>query len=464
MSTFPQITIQNSVGNIITVTNQIDVRAETFTSDNVIPGATLLPADNATDFLSGNNLILISSMGMENSEIVTTTSHTNFSFTTAALLLFHSRGESIQQIAYDQIVVLKSPSLNGSYSPFSTVTMQVTQSTTVLFDSTGLTTDYYKVQWRNSITGEVSELSDPISVSAYSEYSVYESVIAPVINAMGISKDDPKITIPFCLQSVDDARKYVENKLFGIRQDWRQEFEYPIRMLAGSNNVRLPENIDFHYTDRSLLSARFLLNNIISPYNMRYIDKRSWNQISYSVRGGITTTDTAFGATTIDLNSAGDFPINGGAAYVQTTDYDQIIMAIQYTAVDPLTNKLLGVTGVNRPFGIGTQIWCQPNISQPIMYTVFEDRIWFDRVIPDSMQGTNLYIDFYKKLDKVSSLYQILPEHYREIYKWYLRYAIKYRKDLNTPTDDPDLVKFEGLVTAMFNNLYTGQDSVVITG
>ncbi len=79
------------------------------------------------------------------------------------------------------------------------------------------------------------------------------------------------------------------------------------------------------------------------------------------------------------------------------------------------------------------------------------------------MQGGNLYIDYYKKIDEVENLSQELPEHYREIYKWYLRYAIKYRKDTSVGSDDPDLKKFESLVQALFNNLYTGQDTTIIT-
>ena len=79
------------------------------------------------------------------------------------------------------------------------------------------------------------------------------------------------------------------------------------------------------------------------------------------------------------------------------------------------------------------------------------------------MQGNNLYIDYYKKIVPVTSLSQTLPEHYREIYKWYLRYAIKYRKDIALGSDDPDLKKFEELVQALFNNLYTGQDTTIIT-
>ena len=112
---------------------------------------------------------------------------------------------------------------------------------------------------------------------------------------------------------------------------------------------------------------------------------------------------------------------------------------------------------------MGTRVWSNPTIAQPLYYTVYEGRLYFDRIIPDSMQGNNLYIDYYKKLDEVVSLSQVLEEPYREIYKWYLRYAIKYRKDISLGSDDADLKKFEGLVQALFDNLYTGQSTTITT-
>jgi hypothetical protein len=131
--------------------------------------------------------------------------------------------------------------------------------------------------------------------------------------------------------------------------------------------------------------------------------------------------------------------------------------------VDLTTNQLLGVTGITRSIPAGTRVWSRPTISQPIYYTVHGNKLYFDRIIPDSMQGNNLYIDYYKKIDVVQDLYQVLPEHYREIYKFYLRYAIKYRKDIALGSDDPDLKKFEDLVKALYSNLYTGQDTTIIT-
>jgi len=459
---FPQIEIQHNLGNIITIPNQVEVRASTYLSDNTAIGETNFLVDNAIDFTAGTIMLLLSTVGAEYAEILKATSHTNQSFTTDAALLPHLRGDSIAQLLYDQVAIYKSSTINGSYTVLATLSFQVKQSDTIYFDTAGLTTDYYKIQWRNSQTGLTSGFSDPISFGSYPVNSV-ASIVNPVLSAMGVSPNDPKINAAFLVSAVDDARKYVKAKLFGVRHAWNQDFEYPIKLLAGTNFVTLPDTIDFNETDRSLLAARFLVANILTPFNLKYISKRTWNQVSFQITGSTLSQDETIGATTLHVNNVGDFANGPGVAYVATSAYNQTIMQIQYTAIDKTLNTLTGITGVTRNIPSGTQIWCQPTISQPIYYTVFENKLVFDRIIPDSMQGNNVYIDFYKKLDPVTALYQELPEPYREIYKWYLRYAIKYRKDLTTPTTDPDLVKFEGLVTALFNNLYTGQDTIIVT-
>lgn len=466
MSDFPQIIVKHSVGNTIDIPNQLDVKVSTYFSNNYATGQTSLASDNASDFTSGINiLLLLSSLGAENAEIVTSASHTATTFTTGATTTIHNRGDNISELAYDQVVIYKSATLTGTYSVFSTMTFQVTQLNTIAFDPTGLSTDYYKVQWKNSAyPTQVSSFSTPVSAGSYPIDSV-ATVIYPVLKAMGVSENDPKINVEFLLGAIDDARKYTEAKLYGIRHAWLQHFEHPIQLYAGTNYTALPADCDFTESDRSVLAARFLIGNVLTPYNLRYIDKRSWNQIAFSVMGGYTTADAVIGATTLTFDSASDFPsVASGVAYVATTDFTQTIMQIGYTGRNLATNTLTGVTGIIRDIPAGTRVWSRPTISQPIYYTVFDGKLFFDRIIPDSMQGNNVYVDYYKILPPVTSLYQVLPEHYREIYKWYLRYAIKYRKDIALGSDDPDLKKFEQLVQALFNNLYTGQDTTIITG
>lgn len=462
MSQFPQIVVKHNIGNTIEIPNQLDIRTATYLSDNVAAGVSSLPVDNAIDFTSGC-LLLLSSLGAENAEMVNSTSHTNTTFTVGTTSMPHNRGDSIQEIKYDQVNIFKSPTINGVYVLLTGPLLKVTQQNTIMYDFVGLTTDFYKVQWRNSITAAVSPQSDPISILTYPENSV-ANIIYPVLRAMGVNENDPKINTTFCLSAVNDARLFTQGKLYGIRHSWQEEFEHPIKMLAGNNYVYLPDDIDFKETDMSLLAARFLIGNVLTPYNMRYIDKRLWNQVSFSVQGSNTATDTAIAAVTINLDNVGDFPpTGGGVAFVATTDFNQTTLQISYTGVNVLTNQLTGVTGVTRAFPAGTRVWSNPSIGQPVYYTVYDNKIVFERIIPDSLQGNNVYIDYYKKIDLIEDLYQEIPEHYRELYKWYFRYAIKYRKDNDTSSDDPDLKKFEELVGALYNNLYTGQETTIIT-
>jgi len=461
---FPQITIRHNIGNIIEIPNQLNSSVYTYLSNNFAIGSTALTVDNAIDFTAGEILLLLGSIGAENVEFVTSASHTDQNFVTLATKQPHNRGDLVSQINYDQVVISKSATKDGTYSVLSTLSLFVTQQKTVHFDSVGLMSDYYKLQWKNSLTDELSEFSLPVSVLSYPTNSV-GSVVLPVLSAMGVSENDNKITVPFCLEAINDARKYVDMKLYGIRHAWRSEFEHPIKVLAGTNFALLPDDIDFDESDRSLLAARFITSNVLAPFNLRYIDKRSWNQLSFNIGGSKNTAVAAIGATTIPLESAGDFPLgtNAGVASVATTAYSQILMQIAYTGVNQDTNELTGVTGITREIPIGTQIWVRPTIAQPFSYTVYDDRIVFDRVIPGSMQGVNVYIDYYRKSGEVTDLYQELREPYREIYKWYLRYAIKYRKDITLAQSDPDYKKFEELVDALFANLYTGQDTTIIT-
>ncbi len=468
---FPQITIRHNIGNIIEIPNELNPKVFTYLSNNFAIGVTALTVDNAIDFTSGSIITVLGSVGAENCEFGYASAHTDQGLTVTATKQPHNRGDLVTQVNYDQVVIAKCATIDGSYSTFATLTLFVTQQKTVQFDASGLTTDFYKLQWKNSVTGDLSSFSDPVSVLSYPEDSL-GSLITPVLRAMGVSENDPKITVPFCIDAMDDARKYVKMKLYGTRHAWLARFEVPVKVLAGSNFVLLPEDVDFKDTDRSVLAARFIIGNVLAPFNLKYIDKRSWNQVAFNVGGSLTVGSTAINATTIDLVSSGDFPptTNSGVAYIATTDFDQTILQIEYTGVDLVNNQLTGVTGVDRIVPDGTQIWVTPTIAQPITYTAYpadefnvRGKIVFDRIMPDTMQGNNLYVDYYRRFTKLADLYQEVPEPYREIYKWYLRYAVKYRKDITLAQSDPDYKKFEELVQALFDNLYTGQDTIIVT-
>ena len=115
-------------------------------SDNISAGVLAVPVDNSSDFTDGSILLLLSTVGAENAEIVTSSSNTTNSFITLATTMAHNRGDAVSELKWDQIVVSKSSTVDGVYVVLSTEIISVTQQSTIFYDPTGLSTDYYKIQ------------------------------------------------------------------------------------------------------------------------------------------------------------------------------------------------------------------------------------------------------------------------------------------------------------------------------
>jgi hypothetical protein len=463
---FPQITIKHNIGNTLTISNELDIKQYSFLTDVTYSGVTSLSVENTSGFTASppNKFLLLSDIGSENAEIVIASADITNGFTVSATKQNHSRGSKVSEIKWNKIQVFKSSTIDGTYTQVgSDIEMAITQTTTVVFDSTGTTSSFYKVRWINSITSDESAFSLPISVLTYPEYSAGK-MFQSIKTLFGIQDNDKQINTEFLLTALNDARRAMQQKLFGIRQDWQAKFGHQIKVLAGRNYIDLPDDVDFKNTDRSVLAVRFLTNNILAPYNMQYIDKRSWNSLGYYSTGSETAEEILIGATTLKLKNAGDFFPNGGATQVATDSYNQVVLQVNYTGVDYDTNELLGVTGVTRVIPKNAQVWSRASMNQPVYYTVYDNKIVFSSVIPDMMQGNSCHIDYYSKMGEITDLYQEIPEDYRETYRPYIRWAIKYRKDVSISQTDADYVKFEENVESTFNNLYTGQTQNIITG
>lgn len=421
----------------------------------MLVGATSAPVTNTTDFTTGTKLLL-GQLGIENTEIVTLSSKTTNAMVISATLLPHNRGDAIAQIEFDQIVVEKASTLGGSYTVFGTFSVYVTQGATVIQDTAGVTTDYYRVKFFNSASSTSSDYS-PETTSTSFEPDTVGFLLEGIRSDMAIPANDTKITTEFLIQKLNEARIFMDDTLHGFRHAWREEFEYPVKALAGTNFLKLPDNIDFSDTDRSILSVRYQTPAFVAQYMEPYADKRTWNVAFFGNRGAVTVGATSIGATSIVLNNTGGFPTSG-TLFIATDSYSQSIMTITFTGNNKDTNTLSGVSGVTRIIPTGTQAWVAPLIGYPQFYTVWNGYLYFDRIIPDSLQGLSFYLDYYKKLEMVSTLTEVLPEHYRGIYRYYIRYCIKYRRDNSIKKEnDNDYTEFNSKIASMLTNVYTGQ-------
>jgi hypothetical protein len=448
------------------IVNQSLIVGQSYLSKDITATSTL-PVENTEQFVTANGLVLIGMVGASNAELVSV-----LSFKTATSLSLgsacsfsHSRGEPVSQVTYDRVIIESSTSATGTFTQIADIPLQWSSDKTSYNDTTGTSATYYRQRTKNSVTGVYSDYSN--GGVGVSQNDLGPTTAASLILSVRKAVGNTDLNDEFFISAINDARRVVDTNFgFGRMNEWRQVFEYPIQMLAGTNYVTLPTDIDFSETNRTLLAARFARQSVAANIPLKYVDKREWNQRAYLNRYSTTTGQVLSGATSIALTSTGDFAPTG-TIMVATDDPTQLIMSVTYTGNNLLTNTLTGVSGVTRNIPAATQCWAYSTFSVPYFFTVFEDnlgvpKLWFDRPIPNGLQGKNLYLDYYKKLEDIVFLADVIPEHYRDIYKDYMKFAIKRRRDDSLGEDDQDYKKFMRGVANILGNPYTGQFQIVV--
>lgn len=449
------------------IVNQSLIVGKSFLSKDLVAASTSIPVENTEQFVVANGLALIGMVGAANAELVPVIS----SKTATGLVLgsgtsfSHQRGEPIQQVTYNKVIIESSTSSTGTFTVIATIDLQWSSDKTSYVDTTGTSSTYYRQRFQNTVTNQYSDYSN--GGIGISQNDLGPTTAASLILSVRKAVGNTDLPDDFFISAINDARRVIDtNYGFGRMNEWRQVFEYPIQMLAGTNFVELPANIDFSETNRSLLAARFARQSVAANIPIKYVDKREWNQRAYLNRYTTVPNPVLSGATSIVLTNSGDFPATG-SIMVATDDPTQLIMVVSYTANNLLTNTLTGVTGVTRNIPANTQVWAYSTFSVPYFFTVFEDnlgvpKLWFDRPIPNGLQGKNLYIDYYKKIEDIVFLADVIPEHYRDIYKEYLKFAIKRRRDDSLGEDDENYKMFMRGIANILGNPYTGQTQIIV--
>ena len=454
----------HSIGNYLKINNYIQKLHTTYLSQDESSGVTTMHADNTTDFASAG-ILLVSVGDSENAEFINYSAKSSVSsFTVTATTLSHSRGESVSEVSWNQFIIESSPD-QVTWSSVATIAIDPTTTFSTYSHLAGTSGLYYRIAFRNSVTTSQSGWSSIIQ-AVQPAYNSGQQIINEVITEAGINQDDTIITQDFLFNSLLEARRLFDNLTYGYHWDWREVFNQPYKILAGTNFIAMPEDIDFSETNRSLLAVRINGWNQGVNFYLNYVDKKRWNDITLLQQGSYLAQDANIGDTSITVVNAGDFQVGGGSFYIATTDYDQTIVAASYTSVDQVTNVISGinVSAIDRFIPAGTQIWSRTvGTVMPMNYTVFNNKIYFDQVIPNMMQARNVYLDYYKILPVLSNPAEVMPEHHSAIYKYYMKYAIKKRKDDTTPTTDPDFVTFTELSKAIKANMYSGQTLTVRT-
>ena len=240
----PILKVDHNTGNTLTIQNFFESLNTSYLLGDQVSGTTILGAINGTLFTTTNPYVVIGGFGSDTAELRSVSSSTATTVVVSSVTSFaHAQGEPIQNVRYNQVVIESATSQGGSYSVLATVNIDWTNSSTIYQHGAGTATTWYRVRFLNGGATVYSDYSDEAASSSFG-VTTAGYLIERARSQMG---DTTGLTDSFFVGALNDARNLANTNFgYGRMNEWRQNFEFPIQMLAGRNFVTLPTNIDLN--------------------------------------------------------------------------------------------------------------------------------------------------------------------------------------------------------------------------
>lgn len=398
----------------------ISEERKTFFSDDAAVG-TSFSVDNGLDF-AVSEYIVAGPRGAEKTEIVkihTATVPTASAITLDSTSLFsHNRGDIIQFIPYNQIVIQKSTDGGLNYSDLATINIRVDATETYYQYTSGISTDYYRVKFYNSTSTLTSQPSDGIPATGWL-YNAVGAIKKRALLFMGESIGSV-ITDEFLNEALWEGRREVDNQL--KRWSWRTSFNTNIGTITeGMYSLAVPATLRNPDSPQNVLN----IQNGKTGRHISYVSKNQFNIWYEGVRHTTVLTQPSVGATSLvllsvrDLEASGSININGNI--------------ITYTAKVNSTGTISGIPAsgdgsITATHAVGTDAWQFASFGEPYLYTIFEDTIFFNAPFDSTFEGYNIWADFYRTLPAYDSDSDILDEPDVDMFVSYLKHRIAAKK------------------------------------
>lgn len=434
----------------------LEENLQTFIATDASSGVSSFTVDNGLKF-AVDQYILTGMFGGEKSEIVrahASTTPTATTLTLAAATGFaHSRGERLAFIPYNQIVIEKSTDAGASYSVLATVDIRASSPETYYNDTTGASTDYYRIKFSNSATSAVSSYSDGIIGTGYVDGTAGQ-VIRDALHSSG-EKIDTVITKEFLFAALQEGRMEL-NKMPGVeRWSFRTQFGYNAgSIVPGMNTLTLPTNLRESATFKNLLGVRIGRGKLPLTKVDRQALMRWYQGVSKSTLNGAITT----ASTSIILTESGDFD-ESGDIYIAAPTTQSVLDIVSYASNTESTNTLGTVTGILENHASGAVVWQGASFGRPMEYNIDNGVITFSQPFGDDEAGEIIWLDYYKEMTAANSDGDTLDEPDYGMFVPYLRYRMKKRRKSDTVRDEDDDYKaYKDRRDAAVLKEFTGQD------
>jgi hypothetical protein len=391
-----------------------------FLTVNTASGVTSLSIKNITSF-ADNQIIVVGQFGNEGTEILTINGTPSGSTLTLdnATTFPHSADSPVIVIDFDQVEFSHSVTVGGSKTVMATVNMVVDTPDFTRYNDITYTTGYYYIRFKNSITNVFSDYSDPIPVSGYTQFTARYLIDAAL---GGINKKTSDVlSDSFAFVEIDNCQMETLREL--KRWSFLQKFDEIIGQLSvGGWKIAIPDDLDDQFTNKSIFHIK-----IGREFTLEWIDKDRWNKLTSGMAYTTLASPIAVSDATITLTDSSDFD-SGGVVKIGANDYT-------FTANDTTTGILTLDSVSTTTNTAGEDAFEFALTGLPTCFTIFGGYIWFDRVISDTYDGRNVYMDYYKKVESITTDSQEIVLADPLIVQYYLQY--KFLLKLNNGEESP---------------------------
>ena len=452
----PKILVKRgeTIGNEIFVNfPELDTNI-TFLTTDYASGVSSFAIENGLKF-ADTNYIVVNNKGNEKCEIL----QISGSPTVSAMSLVsasshaHNRGEQIQFIPFNQVVI-ESSTDNITFSPLTTLDLNPASQDTFYNDTTGTATTYYRVRFKNESDTTYSTYSDAILATGYSANSAGQ-IIQTALSDLGESIDGKVITKRFLFDALNEGRREIDEDKSIKRWPFRSVFNHNLySIIPGQYKVAVPADLRDPETNKNIIGIRVGKDGRpCDYYDEQAFDNDYMTTYHTTLNGAIVTADTS-----ITLTDSGDFD-ESGSIEIAGEDIDEVLDSVAYTANTETTNIISGVTGIRAAgHADGIDVWQNAAFGLPTNFTLNDGYIYFSQPFADDYAGESVYIDYYKGITDINSDGDELDEPFYNIYIPWLRFKIKAKKDKDLDwKNDIDYIAWLNKKEAQIEKNYLGQ-------
>lgn len=419
---------------------------KTYLNSLASSGASTLSVQSIKGF-AVSQWIQLENTGSEKCEMIkvhASTAPSGTTITLASNLVFdHSAGTPVTYIGFDQVEFSRATTVSGSKSVLATSNLTLDDIVTIYEDSTN-TTGFGFYRFKNSAATTYSGYSDPIPYAGYDKNSVAKIIERSLSNAK--EEISNRLTYATLISFVNDFISLMNTSY--IKWSEAKVHSYVLDSVAtGDWEYSLPTDIA-RDADPSAILAVWV--NGYQP--LTYVPLSEWRTLTQKLVW--TQLSSALADTDVTVSLDNSYPFSDASTVLINGD------TVTYTGNTRSTGTLTGVSGIaTGGHAVDSFVFQEYTQGTPYSYTISENgkiRVW--PIVGAEVNNRLIYIDYFKMVPEVDSLYDTVLISYPDVVVKYLTYRIKkYVEGGTISPNDPDFALFMKDFQMILNSDVSGQ-------